>query len=115
VIVPFPEGQRILEGIIWRSLRHFLNHPKPEYLVEDVDWLRRLISLGHELGGIALVRSQELYWQQISEWLSVLRQEDPPQAMMWLKPLLKLAKSLAIDPQALLTHDVALRQATESH
>ena len=27
-----PEGQRILEGIIWRSLRHFLDNPRPEKL-----------------------------------------------------------------------------------
>lgn len=104
------EGQRILEGIIWRSLRHFLNNPRPQTLVDDVDWLRRLITLGHNLGGISLVRSQELYWQQMAGWLTFLRQEEPAMAMAMLKPLLKLAQHLSIDPNALLAHGADLQQ-----
>ncbi len=103
------EGQRILEGIIWRSLRHFLNHPRPENLLEDVDWLRRLISLGHDLGGISLVRSQELYWQHSADWLGFLQQEESAQSLILLKPLLKLAQHLAIDPNALMAHRAELR------
>ncbi|MEO0377579.1 MAG: DUF3536 domain-containing protein, partial [Cyanobacteria bacterium P01_A01_bin.17] len=109
-----PEGQRILEGIIWRALRHFLNHPRPENLLEDVDWLRRLISLGHDLGGISLVRSQELYWQHITDWLCFLQQEEPAQSLTVLKPLLKLAHHLAIDPNALLEHGADLRHLVEA-
>jgi alpha-amylase/alpha-mannosidase (GH57 family) len=105
-----PEGQRILEGVIWRSLRHFLDNPRPEHLLEDVDWLRRLIELGHNLGGISLVRSQELYWNQVIHWLNYLRQQESAQAMAMLKPLLKLAQHLAIDPEALLAHGEDLRQ-----
>jgi hypothetical protein len=109
-----PEGQRILEGIIWRSLRHFLDKIRPEYLLADVDWLRRLITVGYDLGGISLVRSQELYWQQITGWLDFLRQQEPTQAMAMLKPLLKLAHHLAIDPHALLAHGSDLPQLAES-
>jgi len=109
-----PEGQRILEGIIWRSLRHFLDNPRPENLLEDVDWLRRLITLGADLGGISLVRSQELYWQQITSWLDFLRHYEPAQAQAMLKQLLKLAQHLAIDPNAMLAHGADLRQLAES-
>ncbi|HEY9887091.1 MAG TPA: DUF3536 domain-containing protein, partial [Candidatus Obscuribacterales bacterium] len=99
-----PEGQRILEGVIWRSLRHFLDERAVPSLLADVDWLRRLIALGHNLGGISLVRSQELYWLHIGDWLSALPPEDSAPAIAQLKPLLKLAQYLAIDPQALLAH-----------
>ncbi|MEM6520290.1 MAG: DUF3536 domain-containing protein, partial [Cyanobacteria bacterium P01_C01_bin.70] len=109
-----PEGQRILEGIIWRSLRHFLSTPRPEHLVADVEWLRRLIALGHNLGGISLVRSQELYWHHMIEWLNFLRLQEPALALALLKPLLKLGQSLAIDPHALLVHEADLRQLTAS-
>ena len=109
-----PEGQRILEGIIWRSLRHFLDKPNADTLLEDVDWLRRLIQLGNNLGGISLVRSQELYWSQVVHWLNNLRQQESAQAMVMLKPLLKLAKYLEIDPNALLAHGADLRTLVES-
>lgn len=105
-----PEGQRILEGVIWRSLRHFLDNPRPENLLEDVDWLRRLIELGSNLGGISLVRSQELYWTHVTEWLDFIRTLEPARAAAMLKPLLKLAQCLAIDPNALLAHGNDLRQ-----
>jgi alpha-amylase/alpha-mannosidase (GH57 family) len=105
-----PEGQRILEGIIWRSLRHFLDRPNPEHLLEDVDWLRRLIQLGNNLGGISLVRSQELYWNQVGEWLDFLCTLEPAQGTAILKPLLKLAQYLAIDPDALLARNQDLRR-----
>jgi len=105
-----PEGQRILEGVIWRSLRHFLDNPRPENLLEDVDWLRRLIELGRNLGGISLVRSQELYWTHVTEWLDFIRTLEPARAVAMLKPLLKLAQCLAIDPNALLAHGSDLRQ-----
>lgn len=109
-----PEGQRILEGIIWRSLRHFLNVTRTETLLEDVDWLQRLIALGNHLGGISLVRSQELYWHHADKWLSILHHESSAQMMMRLKPLLKLAQALSIEPQALLTHSEELYLLTES-
>ena len=110
-----PEGQRILEQLIWRSLRHFLIDPNPDTVVEDVDWLRRLIELGNNLGGIHLMRSQELYWTQINHWLTFLRKLEPAKAMAMLKPLLKLGQHLAIDPTALLAHGADLRQfATEA-
>lgn len=108
-----PEGQRILEGIIWRSLRHFLDCPDVETLLDDVDWLKRLIELGHNLGGISLVRSQELYWHHITDWLNYLRQPEPAKAAAMLKPLLKLAQYLAIDSNALLARSADLRQLAE--
>ena len=108
-----PEGQRILEGIIWRSLHHFLSHPRSSSLLEDVDWLRRLIELGHTLGGVSLARAQELYWHSISDWLQRVEHSDPTQANAKLKPLLKLAHYLAIDPEALLAHH-QFRQLTQA-
>lgn len=108
-----PDGQRILEQLIWRSLRRFLSDPTPDTLVNDVDWLKRLIDLGDNLGGISLVRSQELYWSQISQWLIVLRQFEPAKATAMLKPLLKLGERLAIDPKALLSNEAELCQLAE--
>ncbi|MEM9005981.1 MAG: DUF3536 domain-containing protein [Cyanobacteria bacterium P01_F01_bin.86] len=105
-----PEGQRILEQLVGRSLRHFLSEPTPDTLLEDVDWLKRLIELGQNLGGIRLMRSQELYWTQINTWLTFLRQLDSAQAMAMLKPLLKLGQYLSIDPTALLAYEAELRQ-----
>ncbi|MGF1457914.1 MAG: DUF3536 domain-containing protein [Leptolyngbyaceae cyanobacterium] len=104
------ESQRMLEGLIWRSLRHLLDNPTLKNFLEDVDWLCRLICLGQKLGGISLVRSQELYWQQVSGWLTFLRQQPPTQATAMLKPLLKLAQYLAIDPQAVLAPEPALQK-----
>ncbi|MEL6385275.1 MAG: DUF3536 domain-containing protein [Cyanobacteria bacterium J06626_18] len=99
-----PEGQRILEQLILQSLRRFLSDPSPDTLSEDVDWLRRLVDLGNNLGGITLVRSQELYWSQLSIWIGFLRKLEPAKGMSMLKLLLKLGHYLAIDPAALLAH-----------
>ena len=104
-----PEGQRILEQLIWRSLRHFLGDPNPETLLADIDWLRRLIELGDNLGGVSLVRSQELYWHHIALWLAFLHQFEPAKAMTMLKPLLKLGQYLAIEPVALVAHKAELQ------
>lgn len=109
-----PEGQRMLEGIIWRSLRRFLDSPHHETLLEDVDWLKRLIELGQNLGGISLVRTQELYWHSVEDWFSYLRQLEPVKATAALKPLLKLAEYLAIDPNALLVYGAELHQLVET-
>ena len=106
-----PEGQRILEQLIWQSLRRFLSDPCPATLSEDVDWLRRLIDLGRNLGGINLVRSQELYWTQLSIWIDFLRKLEPSKGMTMLKLLLKLGHYLAIDPAALLAHGADLHPA----
>ncbi|MGF1523557.1 MAG: DUF3536 domain-containing protein [Leptolyngbyaceae cyanobacterium] len=105
-----PEGQRILEQLIWQSLRRFLSDPSPDTLSEDVDWLRRLIDLGRNLGGINLVRSQELYWAQLSIWIAFLRQMEPAKGMVMLNLLLKLGHYLAIDPAALLAHGADIHQ-----
>ncbi len=104
----FPEGQRILEDLLWRSLHHFVATPTLETLAEDVNWLKRLIALGQSFGGMMLVRSQELYWQQIVVWFKVLHSQDSAQLEISLKSLLKLGESLAIDPQALLAHGADL-------
>ncbi|NER83088.1 MAG: DUF3536 domain-containing protein [Leptolyngbya sp. SIO1D8] len=108
-----PEGQRILEQLIWRSLRHFLSDPTPDTLIDDVAWLKRLITLGNNLGGISLMRSQELYWSQIHHWLKFLRHLEPTKTMAMLKPLLKLGQALSIDPNALLAHGASLPNLTE--
>jgi len=108
------EGQRILERLIWRSLRYFLSDPNPDTLIEDVDWLKRLISLGSDLGGVSLVRSQELYWNHIGDWLTFLQKLGPAKSMAMLKPLLKLAQSLAIESDALLAHGTNLRHLVQA-
>jgi alpha-amylase/alpha-mannosidase (GH57 family) len=106
--VTFPEGQRILEGLLWRSLRQFLAAPNPDTLLEEVEWLQRLINLGDALGGISLVRTQELYWNQIHQWFEFLEGHPPEHIERSLNPLLYLGESLAIDPQALLVHGAGL-------
>ncbi|MBE7384111.1 MAG: DUF3536 domain-containing protein [Leptolyngbya sp. SIO1E4] len=108
-----PEGQHILEQLIWRSLRHFLSDPAPDTLLEDVDWLKRLIDLGDTLGGVSLVRSQELYWHHVENWLTFLGKLEPGKALAMLKPLLKLGQHLAMEPTALLSHRADLPQPTE--
>ncbi|MGD1858966.1 MAG: DUF3536 domain-containing protein [Leptolyngbyaceae cyanobacterium] len=109
-----PEGQRILEGIIWRSLRHCLSLPQEEHLATDTEWLCRLIALGQDLGGISLVRSQELYWHHMTTRLHSQRRQAATQNASLLKPWLKLARSLAIDPQALLANEANFHQLTVS-
>lgn len=103
-----PEGRRVLEQLIWRSLLYFLSDPIPDTLTEDVVWLKRLIDLGDRLGGISIVRSQELYWTQVRDWLTFLHKLEPAKAIALLKPLLKLAQYLAIEPDSLLAHHTEL-------
>lgn len=100
-----PEGDRILEALIRRSLWHILNTPQPDSLVEDVEWLCRLIQLRHPLGmHHPLDRAQELYWQYCDRWIAYLHTHNPANAVRLLKPLMKLSEHLAIDPHSLLAH-----------
>lgn len=97
-----PDGQHILEQLIWRSLRHLLTVPNPDSLANEVVWVKRLIDLGNNLGGISLVRAQELYWSQLGIWLRHLQNLKPVKAELMLKSLLKLSQYLVIDGQALI-------------
>lgn len=97
-----PEGQRILEQLIWRSLHHLFSHPEPTTLASDVAWLKRLITLGNTLGGVSLVRAQELYWTHFGPWLDTVHKREPDAVNGVPKALFKLGDSLAIDPGVLL-------------
>jgi alpha-amylase/alpha-mannosidase (GH57 family) len=101
--LPLSEAPSVLEPLVQRALWQILTHADRATLAADVDWIGRLIALGHNLGTpLNLSQAQELFWQRSPQVVELLRATDQsPDAV--LMPLSKLAQSLAVDLSAVLT------------
>ncbi len=87
-----PEGKRILEQLIARSLWQLL-HDANGTFDHDVQQLERLIDLVHQFNlGISLHRSQELYFGCLHNQILPFHQDESKYGQ-----LLKLGQKLAVD------------------
>lgn len=105
-----PEAKPMLESLIWRSVWHLLRQPPTDTLAADIDWLGRLVHLGHRLSlKLSLDRPQELYYQHINSTLFSQMQQAvasgqglSSQQHTHLRDILRLGEYLAVDVVAAL-------------
>lgn len=99
-----PEGKQTMEQLVLRSLWQIL-HDRHSATVESIQLTERLIDVGYQLNlGLALARSQELYFSQLPQLMPQCMQaktqgEDNSDR---LRQLLKLGQKLGIDVSNLL-------------
>ncbi len=92
-----PAAPALLEPLIHRALWHLLAHPHGDGVAAAVDWIVRLITLGHTLGlGLSLAQAQELYWRHWPHWSAYLATLPEAQAAPIHTPLKTLAHHLTI-------------------
>jgi alpha-amylase/alpha-mannosidase (GH57 family) len=100
-----PEAKPMLESLIWRSVWHLLRQDPTDTLAADVDWLGRLVALGHRLSlVISLERPQELYYQHLHSTVFAQMQQVAascqglsPELYTQLREILRLGDYLAVD------------------
>jgi alpha-amylase/alpha-mannosidase (GH57 family) len=100
-----PDAKPMLESLIWRSVWHLLRQELSDTLAADVDWLGRLVSLGHRLSLVlSLDRPQELYYQHLNTKVFTQMQQVAgsgqgltPELRLQFREILRLGEYLAVD------------------
>ncbi len=117
--VTLPEAQQTMERLILQSLRNLLYNFNPATLETELSQLDRLIRLAQQMHlNVSFAKAQELYFECLQNWLMpqclrwIQPQDNLPPSktnesqgnlrLPYLKALLKLGKSLAIDVAGLL-------------
>jgi alpha-amylase/alpha-mannosidase (GH57 family) len=112
-----PEGQQILERLLWQCLRQMLYTFEPTRLAMDSYRLRQLLQLGQQLGlHLSLARAQELYYTRLCHWLIPQCQQPPASSSLspqQLRQLLEVGKLLAIDTESWLAMLPAPKEALQ--
>ncbi|MBE9181389.1 DUF3536 domain-containing protein [Oculatella sp. LEGE 06141] len=113
-----PQAKQTLERLVLRSLWHLIYAYDANTAKADIEWLERLIELGHHLRvGLSLDRAQELYFKSLhsqilpqlavwqtsnsADWHTTAADAPPGTEPNWnllqLRQLLALGQQLAVD------------------